>query len=142
MKKAITDRFLAVAEEILKMKKLPKMANFQGEAKMLHYLSVMGEISPSEISEKLCVTTARVATALNSLEKKDLVLREASKEDRRKIIVKITKKGKKLVDEKRDELHRNISKSLDMIGEEDAETLIRIISKFTEKISEKKEIKK
>ena len=137
MKRVIVDKFLDVTEEIIKTKKLPQMANFQGELKMLHYVSLVGELSPSDISERLCVTTARVAAALNSLEKKELVTRETSATDRRKIVVRLTKKGKKLLEEGRECMHKNISKMLDLIGEEDAEHVIKIFTKFAEKMKEK-----
>ncbi len=51
---------------------------------------------PSDIARYTTTSTARIATILNNLEDKKMITREISREDRRKILVGITDKGKKI----------------------------------------------
>ena len=55
------------------------------------------DLSISDIREDLDVSKPAVSQVLNALEKKELVTREISREDRRKIIVRLTPKGDALL---------------------------------------------
>lgn len=52
------------------------------------------QVSPKDISEILQVSTARVATILNNLEKKKLITRKINPKDRRQIIITLNNNGK------------------------------------------------
>jgi len=66
----------------------------RGETFVLYFIKEnQGRTAPSQISDGMGVSSARVAMALNSLEEKGMITREIDVEDRRKIIVKLTEKG-------------------------------------------------
>lgn len=46
------------------------------------------------IAARLCVTTATLTTAVNKLEKRGFIRRERDVEDRRKVMLSLTKKGR------------------------------------------------
>ena len=105
----------------------------QGEASVLYYIKeVQGEIMPGRISEEIGVSSARVAVILSSLESKGLITREIDSEDRRKIIVRLTQKGRNYVEEQRGK-HIELAKDiLIRLGDGDAKELVRIIRRLEE----------
>ncbi|MDR2832895.1 MAG: transcriptional regulator [Streptococcaceae bacterium] len=90
------------------------------------------EIAPSELSKCTHTSTARVATILNSLEEKGFVTREISKEDRRKIVVKITEAGKKEALKNKVIILGNISTIFEQMGEEETQHFLRTFAKFVD----------
>ena len=53
-----------------------------------------GNIYPKQLSELMKVTMPRITTILNGMDRKGLIERQTSTQDRRKVIVNITRKGK------------------------------------------------
>jgi len=99
-----------------------------GEAKMLRFLhQVRDGFTAGELSERMGVSTARIAMILNSLEKKDLIHRAGDAQDRRKVVVLLTERGRILGREKHEKLLRYTSKFLQRLGEQDALELTRLI---------------
>ncbi|MDR2833506.1 MAG: MarR family winged helix-turn-helix transcriptional regulator [Streptococcaceae bacterium] len=90
------------------------------------------EIAPSDLSKCTHTSTARVASILNSLEEKGFVTREISKEDRRKIIVKITEAGKEEALKNKKIILGNISTIFEKMGKEETEHFLRTFEKFVE----------
>jgi len=56
-------------------------------------------LSPTTISERLLVTTASVTSLLDTLERRGLVARLRDPDDRRKLLVSLTKEGQQIVDQ-------------------------------------------
>lgn len=105
----------------------------QGEAFTLLYLREKnGFALPSEISEEMVISSARVASILNNLEKKALITREIDQSDRRKILVKLTKSGRLQVEKDHQLMISQIAAMLECLGEEDAKNFVRITSKIVE----------
>ena len=76
-----------------------------GEIGVLSMLAFdQNPVMAGELSEKLNVTTARIARILNSLESKQYIRRKNDRTDRRKTFVTITKKGKELADSTKKEI--------------------------------------
>ena len=66
----------------------------RGELFVLNYLDHReGEVHPKELSEKMAVSTARIARLLNHMEEKSLVTRLPDPGDNRQIIVQLTPDG-------------------------------------------------
>ena len=106
---------------------------FRGEAFVLLFISrTGGRTIPGRISDSAGVSSARIATALNSLEDKGLITREIDCEDRRKIIVKLTPKGAERVEEEKVKKLEEIKNILVRLGEEDAKELVRIVGRIPE----------
>jgi DNA-binding MarR family transcriptional regulator len=113
----------------------PKTINelIHGEIFVLKYIAYQTNgVIPSEISHEMNVTSARIATALNSLENKGLIIREIDKKDRRKIIVKITQKGEELTEKHWQSAVEEVAKMLNLLGEHDTREFIRILGRFAE----------
>lgn len=103
----------------------------KGEWFVLNYLLTHKTvIHPKELSEKMSVSTARIASLLNHMEEKGWILRTADSEDNRQIIVRLTEEGKHEVDQARNETITYAAKMLESLGPEDAREYIRIQEKI------------
>ena len=102
-----------------------------GEMAILFYLnSIQNGATAGDICNYLKVTTGRIASALNSLEKKHFIERRSHEEDKRKITVYITSSGKEYILQNYEDgivITQNI---LNNLGEEDAKEFIRIMKKL------------
>ena len=105
----------------------------QGEAFILNYIAQHGsDVLPGEIGHEMDVSSARIATALNSLEKKGLITRQIDTNDRRKILVRITEKGKDLSEKELKNVTAIAAKMLSLLGEHDAKEYVRIMGRLIE----------
>lgn len=135
-----------LAEEFMEMmtmlrKKEPNKfisESMQGEVVTLHYIMQHnGDVLPSEISNDMDVSSARVAATLNSLENKGYITRQIDKNDRRRILVSLTPNGKEIASKNKEKIIRIVSKMLSDLGEHDAKEFVRITGKLANLISKK-----
>ena len=104
-----------------------------GEMRILAYLAEDGDgASPGDICENLAMTTPRISSAVASLEKKKLVIRETDERDKRRLHVYITEEGKALVDYKKNELTSALAHLFAELGEDDAREYVRIMGRIGE----------
>jgi MarR family transcriptional regulator, organic hydroperoxide resistance regulator len=104
-----------------------------GERRILGYLTFGKNGVPSgDLSDKLDLTTPRVASALNSLAKKGYIERNRDENDKRMVIVSITEAGKSFMMEEYNKLISMMQQTLERLGENDAQELIRIIKRIKE----------
>ena len=107
--------------------------NMQGETFAISYiLRQGGVVLPSEISNEMNISSARVAAILNNLESKGFVTRQVNKSDRRKILVALTQEGKEFAEKHNKMVVNSTARMLEMLGEDDAKELVRIIGKLGE----------
>ncbi len=105
--------------------------SFKGEIFTLLYLKKAENcILPSELSDEMKISSARVAAILNNLEDKNLIERTIDKTDRRKIQVQLTNLGKAEANKYSKRALEHIVKMFKLLGKEDSKELIRIISKI------------
>ena len=106
----------------------------EGETAALWFLHSCGaeRVSPSQISENLHVSRARAANILRSLRNKGYVEMEISPEDRRKMDVFFTPKGKRFLEEKYDFLLRYFDLFVDVLGEADILELTRLLKRVAD----------
>ena len=83
--------------------------------------------SAGELGKRLHVVPGRIADILNSLEQKELIVRERSETDRRVVNAKITEKGRQVSIEKRTEIHNDYKGLFKILGEDDVRELIRLL---------------
>ena len=103
----------------------------RGEMFVLNYLFTHeGAIHPKELSHQMAVTTARIASLLNHMEQKQLLLRRADPGDNRQVIVELTEQGRETTREIRAQVIRYLSAMLEELGPEDAQAYIRIQKKI------------
>ena len=105
----------------------------KGEVGILAYLlNVNNNISSNELEKHLQVSSARIASTLNSLEKKGLIKRNKSEEDKRKIIISITQNGRTTIEKHREKVERYLKKMVETLGEKDSLEFIRIVKRIKE----------
>lgn len=103
----------------------------RGELFVLNYLKTNDRVvHPKELSEKMAVSTARIASLLNHMEEKRFIVRIPDAEDSRQVIVRLTDAGAELIEKTRSEVIRHAKKVLEDLGPEDAEAYIRIQKKI------------
>lgn len=103
----------------------------RGEIGVLSYLAFnKDETTAGELSEKLNVTTARIASILNSLENKEYIKRKEDNFDKRKTLVSITIKGKELATITKKEIIEKIKKVVEEIGYDEIKNYVRIALKI------------
>lgn len=100
----------------------------QGEEAMLIRLRESGgESSPTALSLALGLSTARVASTLNTLEKKGYIKRRHDENDRRRIIVSITDEGAEYSNQRRQNAIFGIRLMMEQLGERDSQDLLRVM---------------
>ncbi|MDR3209394.1 MAG: MarR family transcriptional regulator, partial [Oscillospiraceae bacterium] len=90
----------------------------------------------SQMRDYLCVSKAAVSQMLSALEGKGFITREADPENRRTIIVKLTDRGREMIDKIEFEFDKNVGVLIDRFGEDDTREIIRLIYKFAGIIDE------
>jgi MarR family transcriptional regulator, organic hydroperoxide resistance regulator len=104
-----------------------------GERRILGFLTFWkNEATSGELSEKLFLSTPRVAAALNSLSKKGFIERNKDENDKRIVIVTITDAGKSFMMEEHEEALSMLEKTLQKLGEKDAKEFVRILKRISE----------
>jgi len=127
---------------ILELKNIKSNVHFEEGVKgMIPVLKLLydseKEITPKDIEEELCITSARTARVLNQLQDKNLISRIKSEANKKKTIIVLTEEGKKLALN-----HRNMFKSLmdtllKDITDEERNEFLRIIEKMASNLKER-----
>jgi len=106
----------------------------------IHTIEAIGmysEKTMSEVAQKLNITVGTLTTAINKLIKKGYVERKRIEEDRRVVLVKLTKSGK-LAFRLHDKFHHEmINNALEGLSLNEEEILISSLSKVNEFFKEK-----
>jgi len=107
--------------------------SMRGEAFVLLYLSRQpGSVQPGNLSAAMGVSTARIAAALNGLEKRGMVTRRIDTQDRRRILVDLTPEGRQAAQRHRQTILDHTARMFELLGEEDATEFVRIWDRFRE----------
>ena len=133
---AVALEYMATLFQMRKRKNDKKINDsMHGEQFVLSFVSHRGgSVTPSEISNAMGISTARIAAALNNLESKGLVTRSIDLRDRRRILVELTEEGKAKEADHRKAIISMIALVLENIGEEDTVELLRILKKIAENV--------
>ena len=114
----------------------------KGEFGLLNYIYFeTKEVSAGMLSEKLKVSTARIASILNSLEAKKLIKRKIGTDDKRKVVVEITTKGKEIINKYQEEVVNKVSYIISKIGQEKAKQYFDIMLEINSIINDSSDIK-
>ena len=109
----------------------------------IHTIEAIGmyaEKSMSEVAQILKITVGTLTTAINKLIKKEYVERKRIEEDRRVVLVKLTKKGK-LAYRIHEKFHHDmVNIAIDGLSEEEEEVLISSLDKINKFFKEKYEL--
>lgn len=90
------------------------------------------DLLPGELRDMIDISSARIANVLNSLEKKQFIVRDIDKNDRRKILIHLTPEGKTFVENKQREIRSEVAGMLQKLGEHDAKEFVRILGKLSD----------
>ena len=129
---ALANELLSVRANLLQVPASQQLSHMvKGEMFVLNYLITHKSIvHPKELSEKMAVTTARIASLLNHMEGKRLIWRYTDPEDSRQVVVVLTDEGNKAIQSVRAKVISYVSAMLEDLGPEDAEAYIRIQKKI------------
>ena len=112
---------------------MPHNNLFRGEVFLLNYLNVNGgEAYPYEMSEAMQTSTARIAAAINNMEKKNWVQRKKAEDDRRKTVVYLTDGGREYILDCKNKAVGELTSILRQLGEQDALEYLRICKRLAE----------
>ena len=120
------DRLAEAFRKLYAMGDVESLAHFwQGEPRILYYLYFKQdqEVNPSELSEALGVTRARITSILSSLRTKELIRMCVSERDRRRMIVELSEEGIAKVEQECARMEARLQHLRDGLGEEKAEQL-------------------
>lgn len=118
------ERLEAIARELPEVQptNFMKIVNDSGAgigfALKLLFSASNNQLSAGELSEAMCVSTARVAVLLRKMENKGLVVKREDKSDARVTIVKLSEEGKRVATEMKENMLNYIADIIDKVGEE------------------------
>ena len=131
--------YRALAEKLIELQRLLHLAPITRELSKLENGTFLAlnclannqqEVHPKELSQKMAVSSARIAALLNHMEKEGLILRKADPKDNRQIVILLTDRGKQLIKQKREEVVNIMADTLEELGPEEAEAYLRIQMKI------------
>lgn len=103
----------------------------KGELFVLNHMYTTGrDVHPKELSRIMAVSSARIASLLNHMEAKGMILRCADPCDSRQIFVRLTEEGREAALRCRDEALSKTAAMLEALGPADAENYIRILGRI------------
>lgn len=88
------------------------------------------DIVAGELAKKMNVSTARIASALNSLESKSYIKRESEKNDARKVVIRLTEQGAIALEERKKYISEMVTPMLNNLTENEAATLFSLLKKL------------
>jgi DNA-binding MarR family transcriptional regulator len=117
------------------------MKNFfefaQGEKRaLLEFKLAKGDISPSDLCQKLSVSKQRITSILNSLYEKKYITINIDENDRRKTNIKLTPNGKKYIDKLIAYVLTDLNKIINKISSKDIDKLTEIMANINKILNE------
>ncbi|NLR66858.1 MarR family transcriptional regulator [Chitinophaga varians] len=108
------------------------------ELSTLSYVYQQGAMFPSELAELVKVKNQSMSQILNSLETGGLITRTQSPEDKRKMSVTITPKGKKMVEKTRHERDEWLAEAIEQTLSKEEKKLLTTVLPLLNKIADYK----
>jgi DNA-binding MarR family transcriptional regulator len=93
-------------------------------------------LSPTDISERLMVTTASITSLVDTLEKRKYVKRSPDPDDRRRILVSLTPAGRKVVDRFLPEVVALQTEAAAGISEADRKRLVALLDTIRQRAAD------
>lgn len=101
---------------------------------LLGYLANEDFLTMTDISKKMGHSTAAATGLVDRLEKLGYVQRMHAQDDRRKVMVQITRKGIDLVERIREEIVTSLVDLMEDLDKEDQDALLRTYSKISSRV--------
>lgn len=136
---ALASELMCIRANLLQVpaaQQLSKMV--KGELFVLNYMATHDKVvHPKELSEQMAVSTARIASLLNHMEDKNLIVRQTDPEDSRQVLVLLTDEGRLAIQKIRVDAIAHVAAMLEELGPEDAEAYIRIQNRIWDNYRQK-----
>lgn len=127
-------KVLAVAQRIAE-EDLRKYDSTPSQFGILLNLSEENLIPMSELSRQAACVNSNITSIISRMEEKGLVQRNQDQRDRRIVKVKLTEKGKELIEQTLPAHYQFLKNLLEFYNEEELEQLYKLLSKFYENVS-------
>lgn len=88
---------------------------------------IQEDVTPGDLCRVQHLTSGRVASTLKSLEQKEYIERKTDKSDRRRILIKLTKMGKKMATAIFNRIKEQIKAITDKLNEQEIKEFIRLL---------------
>lgn len=98
----------------------------------IYHLGNGKAVRMNKLSEYFKVSPAAISQMIGKLEKQGWLERFVGTEDRRNVNVQLTEKGKNILHKCEEKMSKRVRRLIDHIGEEDSDTLIRILEKLVD----------
>lgn len=144
-KKVLNELLVQIFDDILQIEeKALRHGTFSDlSVTEMHTLEAIGmytQRTMSEVAQDLKITVGTLTTAINKLIKKEYVVRKRIEEDRRVVLVELTKKGK-LAYRIHEKFHNDMIKAtVEGLTEEEEKVLISSLEKLNEFFKEKNKL--
>lgn len=116
-------------------KELARRADLTGpQLTVVKLLEQIGDMSLSELSDKIRAQNSTVTGIIDRMEREDLVVRERSKEDRRVVYIKLTVRGRELARGIPVEPMEIFRTALESLSVQEMRELMRIMMKIARKV--------
>lgn len=118
-------------------KELARRADLTGpQLTVVKILEQIGDLSLSELSERIRAQNSTVTGIIDRMEREGLVVRERSKEDRRVVYIRLTAKGRKLAEEIPVEPMEIFRNALECLSASETRELLKILGKVARHVRE------
>jgi DNA-binding MarR family transcriptional regulator len=118
-------------------KELAKRADLTGpQLTVVKLLEQVGDLSLSELSDKIRAQNSTVTGIIDRMEREGLVTRERSKEDRRVVHIRLTAKGQTLAKEIPVEPMEIFKGALESLTVQEMRDLMRIMTKVAKRVKQ------
>jgi len=116
-------------------KELARRADLTGpQLTVVKLLEQIGDLSLSELSDKIRAQNSTVTGIIDRMEREGLVTRERSKEDRRVVYIKLTTKGRDLAQEIPIEPMEIFKGALESLSATEVRDLMKILTKLARRV--------
>ncbi|MDT3766435.1 MarR family winged helix-turn-helix transcriptional regulator [Priestia filamentosa] len=105
------------------------------EFSVLEVLYQKGKQTIQQIRNSILISSGSMTDIIDKLEQRDLLSRNACREDRRVIHVTLTDDGNKLMQEIMLKHHKVVDDIFDSLNSDEAETLVNLLKKVRNKVS-------
>ena len=98
----------------------------------LRVLAQIDQMSPSELSKQISLSQATVTGILDRLERRELLTRQRSSIDKRRVHIKLTPAGQKLVNSAPTPLHQRFAQQLAELPKDKQFTIDQVLAQVVE----------
>lgn len=135
--KSMLYSFISCMHQVKKKIIIPVIEQNKHNLQGLHFhilsiLSKQGEMTYGELGSQLYLSKPHLTLVINELVEKDLLKRNNSKEDRRKIFLIMTSKGKKIFKEHKKQIQKKFSDHIKILTENDLDKLSKSLRNLEE----------